>query len=282
MNAASVRRVTDPGRLDPIAVTIDNRLRQAARRLSRQGNASVASSRSSHRTLVIIPAYNESENIARVVSEVREHFPDADITVVDDGSTDGTYEKAVTAGARAVRLPFNLGVGGAMQTGFRLAVESGYDIGVQVDADGQHPATEIDKILAPVLAAEADAVIGTRYRDDRGYVTPAGRRVAQRFFAALVRFLTGHDFTDTTSGFRAYNRNALEFLARHYSRDYPEVNAVVDLCHNGFRIQEVPVHMRDRQAGVSHITLRRSIYYMLKVSLATLITATRRRERKSR
>lgn len=231
---------------------------------------------------VVIPAYQEAASITGVVADVRGALPDSVVTVVDDGSTDDTAERARAAGARVLSLPFNLGVGGAMRTGFQLAVESDAAATVQVDADGQHPASEIRRILEPILADEADVVIGSRYSLESGYVTPHARRLGQRFFSALVKMLTGRVFTDTTSGFRAYGRDATDFLARNYSRDYPEVNALVALCHNRFRVVEVPVAMRDRQAGASHITLVRAIYYMLKVPLATLMSAARRREPGSR
>lgn len=234
------------------------------------------------RVFVLIPAYNEARSITSVVADVRSARPDAVVVVIDDGSGDDTSDRARKAGARVLRLPFNLGVGGAMRTGFQLAVDSGADAAVQVDADGQHPATELERLLDPLARGEADVVVGSRYLDDRGYVTPQSRRAGQRFFSFLVRMLTGRTFTDTTSGFRAYGRDALRFLARNYSRDYPEVNALVALCHNDLRVVEVPVSMRDRQAGASHITLIRAIYYMLKVPLATFMSATRRRDPGSR
>jgi hypothetical protein len=229
------------------------------------------------RVLVVVPAFEEAANIAGVVHDLRAHIPTAEVLVVDDGSTDDTARRARAAGARVARLPFNLGVGAAMQTGFLAALDGGYDAAVQVDGDGQHPASEIAGLLAPILGDEADVVIGSRYLDNRGYVTPAGRRVGQRYFSGLVRMISGRRFTDTTSGFRAYNRTALAYVARSYSRDYPEVNALVALARAGFRLREVPVTMRDRQGGASHISAWRALYYMTKVPLASFMSATRSR-----
>ncbi len=229
--------------------------------------------------LVIVPAHQEAANVGRVVADVRHHVPAADVVVVDDGSTDRTAAVAADAGAAVLRLPFNLGVGAAMQTGFRMAVRDGYDIAVQLDGDGQHPAEELPTVLEPVATGRVDVAVGSRYLDPLGYVTPAGRRAGQRFFSRLVSGLTAQRFTDTTSGFRAYSRPAFSFLATSYSRDYPEVNALVALCQHGFRVTEVAVAMRDRQGGTSHITTRRAIFYMLKVSLSTLMTAVRLRSR---
>jgi len=227
------------------------------------------------RVLVIVPAYEEAANIGAVVEDLLHHVPDADVLVVDDGSTDDTARHARAAGARVARLPMNLGVGAAVQTGFQAALEGGYDAALQVDGDGQHPAEEVPRVLAPVLADEVDVCIGSRYLDDRGYVTPAGRRAGQRFFSTQVKLITGRRFTDTTSGFRAYNRAALAFVSRNYSRDYPEVNALVALARARYRLREVPVTMRDRQGGVSHISMWRAVYYMAKVPLASFMSATR-------
>lgn len=227
------------------------------------------------RTLVIIPAFDEATQIASVVGDVRAHLPGADVLVVDDGSTDATASIARAAGAIVLRLPFNLGVGAAMQTGFLFACSRDYAFSVQVDGDGQHPAEEISRLLAPILRGEADAVVGSRYLEGT-YEASGGRRSGQRFFSWLVSRLTRSSFTDTTSGFRAYRRVAFEYLSQNYSRDYPEVNAIVALCQRGLRIVEVPVAMRSRRGGSSHITWLRAIYYMLKVPLATLMAAARR------
>jgi glycosyltransferase involved in cell wall biosynthesis len=231
------------------------------------------------RTLIIVPAHNEEAAIAGVVREIRATLAQAEVVVVDDHSSDDTAGRAREEGARVLKLPIHLGVGGAVRTGFQLAVDDGFDLAAQVDGDGQHPAGELPKLFAPLISGEADVTIGTRYRDDRGYATPVGRRAGQRFFSALVNLLTGGRYTDTTSGFRAYNRRAIRYLARNYSRDYPEVNAIVNLSQNAFRIREVPISMRDRRGGASSITLSRAIYYMAKVPLATLMAVGRRRER---
>jgi len=227
--------------------------------------------------LAIVPAYNEEETIGAVILSLKERMPALDILVVNDGSTDRTSENAnETKKALVVDLPCNLGIGGAVQTGFLYAVREGYDVAFQFDGDGQHLAAEVDKILAPILAGEADVVIGSRFLGgNEGFRSTFPRRVGIRLFQWVNTLLTGQRITDNTSGFRAYNRKALTFLSRYYPSDYPEPEAVILLGRSGFRLKEVPVKMRERASGRSSINALRSVYYMVKVLLAIFVTAVR-------
>jgi glycosyltransferase involved in cell wall biosynthesis len=206
------------------------------------------------------------------VAAIRHHQPGVDIIVVDDGSTDATAKHATAAGAVVLVLPINLGIGGAVQTGFRYAHLHGYDRALQFDGDGQHPADAIQRLLDVIDSGAADAVIGSRFLEGQGFQSTWIRRVGIVGFQWLSRLITGERFSDCTSGFRAYNAPAIAFLADTYPSDYPEVESIVILKRNGFRITEVPVTMHERQGGRSSITLVRSIYYMIKVSLASLIS----------
>ena len=224
------------------------------------------------KVLIIVPAHNEEAALPGVIADVREHQPEADIVVVDDASTDDTATTAERHGAGVLRLALNLGIGGAVQTGFRYAREKGYDYALQVDGDGQHPAEAIGRLLEPVRDGSADTVIGSRFLTGEGFQSTFLRRVGIAMFRLLCRVTTGRTITDSTSGFRAYNASAIAFLADTYPSDYPEVEAAISLSHNRFRIVEVPVEMRERQGGRSSITLGRSAYYMVKVMLASLIS----------
>ncbi|MEF2968257.1 glycosyltransferase family 2 protein [Paenibacillus sp. M1] len=226
------------------------------------------------KTLVIIPAYNEEGSIAAVIRDIRLHAPEADIIVVNDGSTDRTQTLAEEAGARVLTLPYNVGIGGGMQTGYLYAQRMGYDVAVQMDADGQHPARELPKLIAK--AKDYDLVIGSRYAGATSYRSPHMRRIGMVFFSGLVTLVTGQRFTDTTSGFRAAGRKVIDLYARYYPIDYPEVESIVYLKRKGCRIAEVPTEMHGRTAGKSSITPWKSVYYMFKVTLAVLMSAIRR------
>ncbi len=229
------------------------------------------------RIVAVVPAYDEEAAIGSVVAEIHAVDPAIDVVVVDDGSTDATAEAAVAAGAAVVRLPFNLGIGAAVQTGFRYALERGYDVAVRLDGDGQHDATELVKLLEPLGRDEADVVTGSRFRNDEdSYRPPLGRRLGITWFAKLVSLLSGQRVTDTTSGFQALNRRAISLFARDYPSDYPEVEATVLLLKHRLRLVEVPVKMRAREHGASSITFLRSIYYAFKVTLALLVAMARR------
>src|SRR4051794_21328254 len=226
--------------------------------------------------IAIVPALNEEEAVGRVIDEIRAFDPGFDIVVVDDGSTDRTAGIAVDRGAHVLRLPFNLGIGGAMQTGFRYAFEHGYDVAVQVDGDGQHDPTELPKILGPVVSGRADLVVGTRFGGDGEFRSTAIRRVGIRVFAWTVSRIVGQRVTDTTSGFRAIGRRGIALFAADYPHDYPEVEATVMVAKARLRLEEVPVAMRERAGGRSSITALRSVYYMVKVLLALFIGLFRR------
>ncbi|NUN06079.1 MAG: glycosyltransferase family 2 protein [Bdellovibrio sp.] len=218
--------------------------------------------------LVIMPAYNEANNIASVITELKSTELPLDILVVDDGSTDATAEVVSCLDVHLIRLPFNLGIGGAVQTGFRFAVQNGYDIAIQLDSDGQHIPQEIPKLLKPILRERVDMCIGSRYLQQTEYQTPLSRRIGMIFFSIINSLLVGQRITDNTSGFRAFNRRTIEFLAENYPIDYPEPETIVMLGRNGFHIQECAVNMRKRKSGESSITTLLSFYYMFKVLLS--------------
>jgi glycosyltransferase involved in cell wall biosynthesis len=227
--------------------------------------------------LVIIPAYNEEKAIGKVIGELREIRPEVDVLVVNDGSTDHTLEVVRELGCKAVSLPFNLGIGGAVQTGFKYALQHGYPYAIQVDGDGQHIASEIHVLMQAMMSGEADVVIGSRFIESRGYTTSFVRRMGVRVFVAVNSLVLRKKITDNTSGFRAYNRRAIAFLAENYPQDYPEPESVIMLGMNGFRILEVGVRMRERAAGQSSISAVRSVYYMIKVLLAIFVDVFKER-----
>jgi glycosyltransferase involved in cell wall biosynthesis len=232
---------------------------------------------SAGRLVAIVPAWNEAGAIARVVSEITGVAPDIEVVVVDDASSDDTAGIAEAQGATVLRLPFNVGIGGAVQTGFRYALEAGYQRAVRLDGDGQHDASQIPRILAPIEAGAADLVIGSRFVDPGGaYRPPFARRMGIRVFARLVTVLGGQKVTDTTSGFIALDRAGIELFAAEYPHDYPEVEATLVALRSGLRLAQVQVEMRERTTGTSSITFIRSLYYILKVTLALLVASMRR------
>lgn len=225
------------------------------------------------KVLLIIPAFNESENIGPLIIALREQGIEA--LVVNDGSTDDTAAVCASAGANIVSLPCNLGIGGAVQTGYKYAHANGYDIAIQFDGDGQHRAEFVPALIAPLLAGEADLVIGSRYIEKQGFQSTFLRRAGIRYFSRLIRLITGRTVTDPTSGFRAVNRRIMGMFAAQYPTDYPEPESIVHVLRLGGRIVEIPVVMSERVAGHSSIHSLRSVYYMVKVSLAILIDALR-------
>jgi hypothetical protein len=229
------------------------------------------------RRVAIVPAFNEQESVARVIDELRAFDADLEVVVVDDGSTDRTAESARSRGAHVVRLPFNLGIGGAVQTGFRYAWEHGFDVAVRVDGDGQHDPRELGAVLEPVLADEVDVAVGSRFIGPAGYRSSRSRRIGIRLLAWCVSALTRQKITDPTSGFQAANRLGIRLFAADYPHDYPEAEATVMVFKHRLRLKEVPVAMRARESGRSSITTVRSVYYMVKVLLAIFVALFRRK-----
>jgi glycosyltransferase involved in cell wall biosynthesis len=227
--------------------------------------------------LIIVPAFNEEAAIRQVIGQLKQDAGQWDIMVVNDASTDRTGELANGyEGVLVADLPFNLGVGGAVQTGLIYAAGHDYDLAVQFDGDGQHKAAEIDKLIAPILAGEADTTIGSRFLVPvGGFRSTWSRRMGIKVFEWLSFILIRQRITDCTSGFRAYNRNAIRFLAADYPVDYPEPEAVIFLGKKGLRMREVTVTMHERQGGSSSITFLNSPYYMIKVMLGMIMTAIR-------
>jgi glycosyltransferase involved in cell wall biosynthesis len=226
------------------------------------------------RVMVLIPAFNEEENISTVVQGIRQMLAQADIVVIDDCSTDRTAEIAKRSGARVVRLPSNLGIGGAVQTGLKFAREHEYDVVMRLDGDGQHDPQDIPTLFAAVHGGQADAVFGSRFMGkDSSMTIPLSRQMGIKTFAFLVTVLTGQKATDTTSGYMCLNKYAIDILADYLPQDYPEVEGRVILHKAGLTTLELPARMRSRMAGISSINGWRSIYYAVKVSIAALIGA---------
>jgi glycosyltransferase involved in cell wall biosynthesis len=230
------------------------------------------------RKLAIVPAYNEEGMVAKVVRDILSADPTFDVVVVDDGSTDRTIAEAQRTDATVIRLPFNVGIGGAMQTGFKYALNNDYDVAVQVDGDGQHKTEYLPELLAALnTEGQADMVCGSRFLEDPGYKVPIGRRIGNLIFSVVLTLIVRQRITDPTSGFRMANRRGIELFARDYPHDYPEVEAILMLNAHRLRIHEVPVRMNARGFGRSSIDYPRSAYYMAKVLLAIFVGLTRRR-----
>jgi len=227
--------------------------------------------------MALIPAYNEQDAIGDVVSDVKKHLPKADVVVINDGSTDLTVERAKEYGALVLDLPYNLGIGGAVQTGYRFAEEMGYDIAIRLDGDGQHDPAEAHKLLEPIENGEADVVIGSRYVEaGNGYKSSFIRFLGIRLFGTVTSWITHRKISDVTSGFQAVNRRVIEFYSHDYPSDYPEIETIPLLHRAGLRAVETPVSMRERQAGSTSITPIRSIYYVVKVMLSLLMGLLRK------
>lgn len=221
---------------------------------------------------IILPAYNEAASLASVIDAILQEIPTAKVIVIDDGSSDDSAQVASLAGADVLTLPYNLGIGGAVQAGYLFATEAGFDIVARLDADGQHDPAQLTNLLTPIISGRADVTIGSRYLRGPGYKASFSRSIGVKMFAVLVSLITRRRFTDTTSGFQAANRDAVRFLAQHLPTDYPEIEGIVLLRRAGFQVTEVPVTMQPRIAGHSSITLLRSIYYVFKVLLALIVS----------
>jgi glycosyltransferase involved in cell wall biosynthesis len=229
------------------------------------------------RKAAIVPAYNEADQIASVIAEIEAADPDISVIVVDDGSTDQTASEARKAGAEVIRLPYNLGIGGAVQTGYKYAYERGYQIAFQIDGDGQHDPGELDAIIEPVARGEADVVIGSRFLGLGQYRAPFVRRIGMAVFARFVSTIVRQPLSDTSSSFRAVNRRAMKLFASEYPHGYLEtVEATVMASKYGLRMKEVPVLMRERMFGRSSLTVPLATFYALKVFIAVFVSLFRR------
>lgn len=223
------------------------------------------------KNIIIIPAYNESGNIENTVKDILENAHGFDYLIVNDCSQDNTLDICRKKGFNYINLPINLGIGGAVQAGYRYAYFHGYDTAVQFDGDGQHDAAYLSKLLEVIEKDEADMAIGSRFIENEGFQSSGLRRVGIRYFTRLIRLLTRETITDPTSGMRMVNRKLLKEFANSYPKDYPEPESAVTALKRGYRIKEIPVQMRSRAEGESSISMGKSVYYMIKVSLAIFI-----------
>lgn len=223
------------------------------------------------RTLVIIPAYNESGTLEYVIKDIKNNAPGVDYLVINDCSVDNSVDVLRGLGANYIDCPVNLGIGGAVQAGYLYALKNGYDIAIQFDGDGQHDAKYIPHMIETIESGEADVVIGSRFVDKEGFQSSAARRTGIRILSVLIFLMCGKKVKDVTSGFRAVNKRLIDVFSQDYPDDYPEPEVVVVSALYGAKIKEVPVIMRERSAGVSSINMKKSVYYMIKVSLAIVV-----------
>jgi glycosyltransferase involved in cell wall biosynthesis len=236
----------------------------------------------SMKVAALVPAHNERASLPGVIDELRRVAPNLDIVVIDDGSDDGTSDLLATLPVRRLRFPICLGIGSAMRAGIRYLSELDYDVVVRLDADGQHAAQHIAPLLAPLVAGQADATIGSRYGGLRSYRASAGRRVMQRLIASCLSWLTRQPVTDPTSGFWAFGPRALKLLSRHHPTGYPEPELMLLLCRNQLRVTEVAVEMRERSAGRSTLTLPRALATLARIFLAMIVVPLRATEESQR
>ena len=222
--------------------------------------------------LLIIPAYNEAENIEKIVNNLIQNYPQYDYVIVNDGSRDETEEICLKNHYQVLNLPLNLGIGGAVQTGYRYALKNHYDIAIQIDGDGQHDIAYVEKLIEPILSGEVDIAIGSRFIEKEGFQSSVARRMGISFLSGLIHVLCFKKVKDVTSGFRAVNKKFIKLYAENYPSDYPEPEAIVAAIMHRGKIIEVPVVMKERAGGSSSINLRRSIYYMIKVTLAIFVS----------
>ena len=229
--------------------------------------------------IVIIPAYNEISNIRTTVQDILDHAPGFDYVIINDCSQDGTMRFCTEQGMNIINLPVNLGIGGAVQTGYLYAWRNGYDVAVEFDGDGQHDASYLGEMADFLQAQQADMVIGSRYIRREGFQSSGIRQFGIRYFSALIKLLTGKRVTDPTSGMRMVNRDVMKIYSEDYPVDYPEPESVVTILRMGKKVSEIPVIMRERQGGVSSISPRKAVYYMIKVTLAILMECLRKRRK---
>ena len=226
--------------------------------------------------LIIIPAYNEAENIVKTVEAIKEKAKGFDYIIINDCSTDRMKNICEENGYNVINLPINLGIGGAVQTGYKYAYNHDYDIAVQVDGDGQHDPLFLDVMAQYLEEHSADMVIGSRFIEKKGFQSSRARRIGIVFFTKLIKIMTGATITDPTSGLRMVGRNVIELFSNDYPRDYPEPESVVAILRRHMKVIEIPVVMKEREGGVSSISLKKSVYYMIKVTLAILIERIRK------
>ncbi len=223
------------------------------------------------KNLIIIPAYNEAENIEKVILDLKENCSACDFLVVNDCSEDSTPLILKKLQVRYLDLPVNLGIGGAVQAGYKYALRNGYDTALQFDGDGQHKAVYIKSLLKPIEDGEADVVIGSRFLNKKGFQSSAARRTGISLLSTVIKVLSGVSIKDVTSGMRAVNRKMIELYAENYAQDYPEPEAILQAAIAGAHITETAVEMRERASGKSSISKMKSVYYMIKVSLSLVI-----------
>ncbi len=234
--------------------------------------------RKNHNFAIIIPAYNEAERIASTIADIRK-FSNADIIVISDGSTDNTVSEAKAAGADVIELPFNLGYGAALQTGFKYALKKGYKFAIQMDADGQHDPSSIQSLIKPVLDGEVDIAVGSRFLGGGDYRAPLVRKVGMSFFAFIASIFTGKRVTDPTSGFQALDRKTMEFYASDaYPVDYPDADVIIMLHRRGIKFKEVPVTMKRAAGKMSMHSGLKPVYYIFKMLLSILVTLLRNKK----
>lgn len=221
--------------------------------------------------LIIIPAYNEENNIRKTMIDILENYPHADYIIINDSSTDNTENVLKQENYNYINLPVNLGIGGGVQTGYLYAKDNGYDIAIQMDGDGQHNAEFVGKLIEPILNGEADITIGSRYIEKDGFQSSFLRRLGINCLSELIRLCSGIKIKDVTSGFRAVNKHYIQVFSREYEQDYPEPEAIVLASCHGAHIKEVPVIMNERESGSSSISGFKSLYYMVKVSLSIIL-----------
>jgi len=223
------------------------------------------------RVLIIIPAYNEAGNIETVVDNIIQNYPQYDYIVVNDASKDKTREICIRRGYRYLDQPINLGIGGTVQNGYQYALENDYDVAIQIDGDGQHDVSYVEYMVQKIENGEADVVIGSRFLEKEGFQSSVTRRMGISLLSGMIFVFTGKRVKDVTSGFRAVNRRFIQVYAQDYPQDYPEPEAIISAVMHGGKVAEVPVIMKERLSGESSINLKKSVYYMVKVSLALFI-----------
>lgn len=223
------------------------------------------------KVLVIIPAYNEKDNIEQTLNDLKKNAPEYDYVVINDCSTDNTLMILKDMKAQFIDLPVNLGIGGGVQTGYIYALKNDYDIAIQMDGDGQHNASYLQALVQPIVNGEADVVVGSRYITKEGFQSSFFRRMGINFLSGLIKLCAGVKVCDVTSGFRAVNKKMIALFAKEYAQDYPEPEAIVLASQNGAKVLEVPVIMNERSGGASSIAGIKTIYYMIKVSLSIVL-----------